>query len=159
MYNLNKLELQYLLTGYSLANYLADDDLVSKCGYLSRPAFSSSPLRWYWDWETDKSQKLTLKDLMSILKLIKGKRKKILKGKEEKHPPLPLYVMLNNTTALRLDGNVYLRDAGSWDVGYKFLDGKLVTDSHIDSLNNVPLFAITRAKYKKDNKGFLPENY
>jgi len=69
----------------------------------------------------------------------------------------PKYVKLN-ISALRLRGDVYYRDAGQWEVGYKFIDGELVSwypNMGHPELHRQPLIKITEEEYKNDNKGYI----
>jgi len=86
--------------------------------------------------------------------------------KEIENKIIPKYVKLG-TSALRLTSSpfgensskgekVYYRDAGIWEVGYKFnKDGVLVSKSSMKHLNNIPLVEITEKEYKKANEGYL----
>ncbi len=71
----------------------------------------------------------------------------------------PKFVMLGNS-ALRLRGDTYYRDAGNWDVKYKFIDGKLVSWNWgfgMPWLHRQPLIEITEEKYREDNAGYVPD--
>lgn len=77
---------------------------------------------------------------------------------------LPLFVSINGT-ALMLRGNVYHRHAGLWDLDYKIIDGKLLSwcptnrYTKMPWLHRKPLIEITQDEWKKNNAGYVDENY
>lgn len=71
----------------------------------------------------------------------------------------PKYAMVGNTE-MRLEGNRYYRDAGLWDIGFKFKDGKFVTRSlqGVKRMANKLIIEITKEEYEQANKGYLKTN-
>jgi len=68
---------------------------------------------------------------------------------------LPKYVRLN-MSELRLKDNTYYRDAGYWGVGYRHIDGKLVSwIPNAPWIHNVELIEITEKVWRKANKAYL----
>jgi hypothetical protein len=66
----------------------------------------------------------------------------------------PLYVSLNGTT-MRLVGNYYYRDAGQWEVKYKFRKGKYYSVSAIEHIHGIELKPITKKKWQETNAGYI----
>ena len=69
---------------------------------------------------------------------------------------LPLYISLGGKggTAMRYDkaSDNYYRDAGIWDVDYKYMDGKLVSDcEHMEWIHEKELVEITYEEWKQSN--------
>ena len=69
---------------------------------------------------------------------------------------LPKYVKIDRT-ALRLKGDKYYRDAGQWSVGYKIIDGKLLSwhwrHGH-PWLHRVELVECTEQEWRENNGGY-----
>lgn len=71
---------------------------------------------------------------------------------------LPKFVKLNNT-ALRLRGKEYYRDGGIWSIGYKIIDGVLLSwfpKMKMPWLHRQPLIEITEEEWRKDNGKYAP---
>jgi hypothetical protein len=71
---------------------------------------------------------------------------------------LPKFVKLNNT-ALRLVGKKYYRDGGEWSVGYKIIDGVLLSwawGMTMPWLHKQPLIGITEDEWRIDNRQYAP---
>jgi hypothetical protein len=71
---------------------------------------------------------------------------------------LPKFVKLNNT-ALRLIGKTYYRDGGEWEVGYKIIDGVLLSwfpKMGMPWLHKKPLIEITEEEWRIDNGQYAP---
>lgn len=72
---------------------------------------------------------------------------------------LPRFVKMKNT-ALRLIGEKYYRDGGDWSVGYKIIDGVLLSwaeDMGMPWLHKQPLIEITEAEWRIDNAQYAPD--
>ena len=68
---------------------------------------------------------------------------------------VPKYVALNGI-ALRLNGDSYFHHAGAWGVGYKFIDGNLMTHStEHKHIHEKPLVEITEEEWRINNSGVL----
>lgn len=81
------------------------------------------------------------------------KRDRILCDECSGKMEMPKFVKLNNT-ALRLIGNEYYRDGGQWSVGYKIIDGVLLSwawSMGDPQLHKKPLIKITEDEWRKDN--------
>lgn len=66
---------------------------------------------------------------------------------------LPKFVKLDNS-ALRLKGEGYYRDGGDWSVGYKIIDGILLSwlpKRSMPWLHKQPLIEITEDEWRKSN--------
>ena len=66
---------------------------------------------------------------------------------------IPMYVSLHGTE-MRYDKELdeYTRDAGAWNVGYKYLNDVLASDFEYDEvLNEVPLIEITHEEWAEGN--------
>ena len=66
---------------------------------------------------------------------------------------LPEYVRLHQS-ALYLDGDRYRRSYGGWSIGYKFMDGQLVSSAICDNtrhIDEVPFIEITEDEHSQDN--------
>lgn len=78
--------------------------------------------------------------------------------KEIKLKP-PKYAMVGNTE-MRLKNNRYYRDAGNWDIGFKEVNGKLVTKSlygmGMSHMRGLLITEITKEEYMFANKEYLP---
>lgn len=73
---------------------------------------------------------------------------------------LPKFVRLNKS-ALRLVGNEYYRDGGMWSVGYKIIDGVLLSwypNRGMKWLHRVPLIEITEKEWRDNNGEYAPKN-
>ncbi len=87
----------------------------------------------------------------------------ILKQKPITNIKLPKFVKLNHV-ALRLRGKKYYRDGGQWGVGYKVIDGELISwvgrvrFNTTPWLHEVPLIEITEEEWRKDNGQYAPKN-
>lgn len=71
----------------------------------------------------------------------------------------PKFVSLNGS-ALRLIGKRYYRDGGQWWVGYRFIEGKLMSVSikmDLSLIHNQPLIEITEEEWRKSNGRYAPE--
>jgi prophage antirepressor-like protein len=68
---------------------------------------------------------------------------------------LPKFVKIENT-ALRLKKDKYYRDAGCWSVGYKIVNGLLLSQSAHENLDNKQLIPITKEDWQKENEGYAP---
>ena len=75
---------------------------------------------------------------------------------------LPNYVCMGKDgTTFRISGPdeytsyTYFRDGGMWGVGCKRKDGKLISVSNMESLNNQELIPTTEEVYMKDNEGYV----
>lgn len=67
---------------------------------------------------------------------------------------LPKYIAFDGGPAMRLRGDKYYRDAGNWSVGYKIIDGQLLSwnlGGNIPHLHKRPLIPITKEEWKKCN--------
>ena len=85
-----------------------------------------------------------------ILKSIENKVSKV---------EIPKFVKLNNT-ALRLIGDKYYRDGGEWEIGYKVINGVLLSWAwgiNTPWLHKKPLVKITEDEWRNDN-GVYAEN-
>ena len=75
-----------------------------------------------------------------------------------KSTELPQYawIVISPTmkSALRLDNQTYVRDAGGWSVAFKFENGELISDSKIILRNEKPLVKCSYEDYKRDNGKF-----
>lgn len=73
----------------------------------------------------------------------------------------PKFVKLGNA-ALRLVDNHYYRDGGNWSVGYRIIDGVLVSwawGMKMPWLHKKPLIEISEYQWRKDNAGYIPDKY
>jgi hypothetical protein len=72
---------------------------------------------------------------------------------------IPDYVMMGGRTALRRRGKEYYRDAGDWEVGYKWLRDKLFSvnlyGNRHPQLNDVELTPCTEEEWRNDNQGYV----
>jgi len=71
---------------------------------------------------------------------------------------LPKFVKLNNI-ALRLRNKEYYRDGGEWAVGYKMVDGVLLSwawGKGAPQLHKKPLIEITEEEWRVDNGKYAP---
>jgi hypothetical protein len=72
---------------------------------------------------------------------------------------LPKFVSLNGT-ALRLQYNQYYRDAGEWGIGYRIIEGVLLSwcwGSKMPWLHKQPLIEITEEEWRIDNGHYAPK--
>lgn len=67
---------------------------------------------------------------------------------------LPKYVMMGHV-ALRLRGDKYYRDGGDWEVGYKEVEGRLLSTSPNADLNNVELIETNETEWREDNGQYV----
>jgi len=73
---------------------------------------------------------------------------------------LPKFVKLDQT-ALRLVGKSYYRDGGKWSVGYKIIDGVLLSwgwGRTMPWLHKKPLVEITENEWRTDNGQYAPND-
>lgn len=74
---------------------------------------------------------------------------------------LPKYVMLHGSELrLRVAEKDYYRDGGYWCVNYTIKDGKIYSVSPYEDtpwLDNVELTPITKAEWRKGNRGYVPK--
>ncbi len=64
-----------------------------------------------------------------------------------------------NGTSLRLVYNSeYYRDGGQWSVGFKEVDGSLVTVSDMPQLNGLQIKECTEEEWRKDNGEYAPKD-
>jgi len=151
-----------LILGTSPPFNLQDDDLISKCGYMSRPAFSNCDERWYWD--DDKLEKLSIENLLLMFNILKYREPKIVSDITDPNilKPYPYIKLGEGGTEMRLRANnSYYRDAGHWEIGYNWINNKLIShfSDNEDRLNGIEMFEITREEYAKANNQYLPNNY
>jgi hypothetical protein len=72
---------------------------------------------------------------------------------------LPKFVSFGG--GMRLIENEYYRDGGHWSVGYKFIDGKLVTwcwGQGMPWLHRKPLIEITEEEWRIGNGVYAPKD-
>lgn len=71
----------------------------------------------------------------------------------EKQPPM--HVKLGDTTMV-LRGRMYWRPAGAWGVGWKWVDGVLLSHyPQMPWLHDVPLEEITQEEFMLENEAYL----
>ena len=73
---------------------------------------------------------------------------------------LPKFVRMGTPergTCLRLQGNVYYRDGGDWEVEYRFVNNQLISWCEwkdMPWLNRIPLNEVTFEEWRKDNEPY-----
>jgi uncharacterized protein YegP (UPF0339 family) len=67
----------------------------------------------------------------------------------------PQFVKMKDTV-LRLEGDMYFRDAGVWRIGFKEENGKLlaVGEGYMPHANGIELIPATKEEWEQDNKGY-----
>lgn len=58
-------------------------------------------------------------------------------------------------TTLRLKEGEYYRDAGAWEVGYKWDGEELLSVSDMDTLDNNKLIEVSEEEWRETNKGYI----
>jgi hypothetical protein len=74
---------------------------------------------------------------------------------------LPRFVKMGET-CLRRRGNEYYRDGGLWGVGYKIIEGNLVSWCTIPGLrflHKQPLFPVSKEEWETSNGIYVPLDY
>ena len=85
----------------------------------------------------------------------------ILIDEDKIHKPgrLPLYVDLDGSALRLVNGKRYYRDAGIWEVGFFWKNGKLysenVYDEAMDYLGGTELIEITEEEWRKENGQYV----
>lgn len=90
--------------------------------------------------------------------LIEQIRKQLLRHAFEK--PFPKYVRIGDGCCLILRGEFdeiadYYRDAGAWSVEAAWVNGKLITESSVSSIDDKVLTEVSEKEWREDNKGYV----